>query len=61
MLNHHSLSLRVQRSVLGFLRGEYLVNSSKKTRRTMYLNGKKAIIKAMNRRATAHFSLAWTQ
>lgn len=59
MLNHHSFNLLVNLSVLAFLGGEYLVNISKKSSRTMHLVGKKAKIKAVDRRPKANFSVAW--
>lgn len=59
MLNHHSLSLLIHLSVLAFLKGEYLVNASKKISKNMYLPGNKARIKAETRRITANFSVAW--
>jgi len=58
MLNHHSLNLLIHLSVLAFLKGEYLVKVSMKIRRTTYLLGMKARIKAVIKRATANFSLA---
>lgn len=58
MLNHHSLTLLVHLSVLGFLGGEYLVNPSKNTIRTMYFVGKKARVKAITRRKNANFIVA---
>lgn len=59
MLNHHSLNLRVHLSVFDFLRGEYLVKSSKKTSMIIYRDGKNAKSNAMTRRALANFSVAW--
>lgn len=61
MLNHHSLNLLVHLSVLAFLGGEYLVKVSKNTSATMYLQGTKTRINAVNKRVTATFSLAWNQ
>lgn len=58
MLNHHSLDLRIHLSVLALLRGEYIVNRSRKTSRIMYLLGKKARTNAVTKRAMANFSLA---
>jgi len=58
MLNHHSLSRRINRSVLALRGGEYLVNSSRNTTRIRLFQGTNAIIVAAITIATANFSLA---
>lgn len=58
MLNHHSLDLLVHVSVLGFLGGEYLVNTSKNIKRPTYFKGRKARIKATRTSASATLSVA---
>lgn len=59
MLNHHSLTLLLHLSVLGLLGGEYLVNPSKNTTKSMYFVGKKARVKAITKREAANFIVAW--
>ncbi|MFS7962086.1 hypothetical protein Hanom_Chr08g00722501 [Helianthus anomalus] len=58
MLNHHSLSLRFNLSVLDLLIGEYLVHSSNKTAIITYLIGTTATNTAVITSATANRSLA---
>lgn len=58
MLNHHSLSLLIHLSVLVLLRGEYLVNASRKVNITKNLRGTKATTPAMSKRAIANLRLA---
>uniref|UniRef100_M1A4N0 Uncharacterized protein n=1 Tax=Solanum tuberosum TaxID=4113 RepID=M1A4N0_SOLTU len=58
ILNHHSLSLLDHFSVLAFRIGEYLVKSSRKVRRIMYLKGKNARTSAETKKTPTNFSVA---
>lgn len=58
-LNHHSLNLLVHLSVLGLLRGEYLVNISRSIRRNSHLMGSKAVIRAIRTSTRIALSVAY--